>query len=76
LLTTRNTLQKHFEQYELKKYLETEVQTTAIPTGIGIFYLFKDEVRRQQFLPNQFRRKEIAPRRRIAGICQEETGRS
>jgi DNA phosphorothioation-associated putative methyltransferase len=73
VLTTRSTFQKYFEQDELKHYLETELQTEAIPAGLGIFYLFKDEVRRQQFLANQFRRKEIVPRRRIAELRLEET---
>jgi DNA phosphorothioation-associated putative methyltransferase len=72
VLTTRGTFQKYFEQDELKRYLETELQTEAIPAGIGIFYLFKDEVRRQQFLANQFRRREIVPRRRIAELRLEE----
>lgn len=72
VLTTRNTFQKYFEQDELKNYLESELQTEAIPAGLGIFYLFKDEVRRQQFLANQFRRREIVPRRRIAELRLEE----
>jgi DNA phosphorothioation-associated putative methyltransferase len=41
--------------------------------GIGTFYLFKDETRRQQFLANQFRRREVLPRRRIAELRLEET---
>jgi hypothetical protein len=36
---------------ELGAYLETQLQTEAIPGGIGTFYIFKDESRRQQFLP-------------------------
>jgi len=72
VLTTRNTFQKYFEQDELKQYLEAELQSEAIPAGIGIFYLFKDEVRRQHFLANQFRRREIVPRRRISELRLEE----
>jgi DNA phosphorothioation-associated putative methyltransferase len=44
-----------------------------IPAGIGTFYLFKDETRRQQFLANRFRRRELLPRRRIAELRLEET---
>jgi DNA phosphorothioation-associated putative methyltransferase len=73
VLTTRCTFQKYFEQDELKLYLETELQSEAIPAGLGIFYLFKNEVRRQHFLANQFRRREIVPRRRIAELRLEET---
>jgi DNA phosphorothioation-associated putative methyltransferase len=73
VLTGRGTFQKFFEQSELKAYLETQLQTEAIPAGLGTFYLFKDESRRQQFLANRFRRREILPRRRIAELRLEET---
>ena len=73
VLTGRGTFQKFFEQDELKSYLEAQLQTEAIPAGIGTFYLFKDEARRQQFLANRFRRREILPRRRIAELRLEET---
>src|SRR5438445_9256274 len=48
--------------------LEAHLDTEAIPAGIGTFYLFKDEARRQQFLANRFRRREILPRRRISEL--------
>src|SRR5205807_4183460 len=73
VLTGRGTFQKFYEQNELKTYLEAQLQTEAIPAGIGTFYLFKDESRRQQFLANRFRRREILPRRRIAELRLEET---
>jgi hypothetical protein len=41
----------------------------ALPAGIGTFYIFKDEARRQQFL---FRRREIL-RRRLAELRLEQT---
>jgi DNA phosphorothioation-associated putative methyltransferase len=72
VLTGRGTFQKFFEQNELKAYLEAQLETEAIPAGIGTFYLFKDEGRRQQFLANRFRRREILPRRRIAELRLEE----
>jgi DNA phosphorothioation-associated putative methyltransferase len=72
VLTGRGTFQKYFEQSELKTYLEAQLGTEAIPAGIGTFYLFKDESRRQQFLANRFRRRELLPRRRIAELRLEE----
>lgn len=72
VLTGRGTFQKFYEQAELKAYLEAQLQTEAIPAGIGTFYLFKDEGRRQQFLANRYRRREILPRRRIAELRAEE----
>ncbi len=50
-----------------------QLRTEAIPAGLGTFYLFKDEARRQQFLANQFRRREVLPRRRVAELRLEET---
>ena len=72
VLTNRGTFQKFFDQAELKAYLEEQLQTEAVPAGIGTFYLFKDEAHRQQFLANRFRRHEILPRRRIAELRLEE----
>ncbi len=53
--------------------MRSRLQTEAIPAGIGTFYLFKDETRRQQFLANRFRRREIVPRRRIAELRLQES---
>jgi DNA phosphorothioation-associated putative methyltransferase len=72
-VTGRGTFQKFFEQSELKAYLEAQLETEAIPAGIGTFYLFKEEAKRQQFLANRFRRREILPRRRIAEWRLDET---
>ena len=72
VLTGRGTFQKFFEQSELKSYLEAQLETEAIPAGIGTFYLFKDEAARQRFLANRFRRREVVPRRRVPEIKFEE----
>ena len=72
VLTGRGTFQKFFEQSELKTYLEAQLETEAIPAGIGTFYVFKDETKRQQFLATRFRWREILPRRRIAELRLEE----
>jgi DNA phosphorothioation-associated putative methyltransferase len=72
VLTCRGTFQKFYEQDELKSYLEAQLQTEALPAGIGTFYVFRDEARRQQSLVNRFRRREVLPRRRIAELRLEE----
>jgi DNA phosphorothioation-associated putative methyltransferase len=73
VLTGRGTFQKFYDQTELKSYLEGQLETEAIPAGIGTFYLFKGEARRQEFLARRFRRREILPRRRIAELRWEES---
>jgi DNA phosphorothioation-associated putative methyltransferase len=62
VLTGRGTFQKFYEQTELKAYLEGQLGTEAVPAGLGVFYLFKDEAARQQFLANRYRRRAAAPR--------------
>ena len=66
LLTSRGTFQKFYEQDELKTYLETQLDAEATPAAPGVFYLFKDEAARQQFLANRFRRLPVPPRPRVS----------
>src|SRR5207302_7648240 len=61
VLTGRGTFQKFFDQGELKTYLETQLETDAIPAAPGVFYLFRDESARQAFLANRYRRCELLP---------------
>jgi DNA phosphorothioation-associated putative methyltransferase len=72
VLTGRGTFQKFYEQGELKAYLEEELGTDAIPAALGVFYLFKDETLKQQFLANRYRRAAAAPRKRLSEIRFEE----
>jgi DNA phosphorothioation-associated putative methyltransferase len=65
VLTGRGTFQKFFEQGELKTYLETLLGVEAVPAGIGVFYLFRDDEKRQQHLANRYRR-HMPVRRRAA----------
>ncbi len=75
VLTCRGTFQKFFEQDELKAFVEAQIQTEAIPAGIGVIYAFKDEGRRQQFLSNRFRRREVLPRKKRVADAQFQENR-
>ena len=66
VLTCRGTFQKFYEQGELKSYLEEQLQAEAIPAGIGVFYVFRDESRLQQYLAGRFDRRVVPPRPRQA----------
>ncbi len=72
VLTGRGTFQKFFGQGELKAFLEAELQAEAIPASLGVFYVFRDETIQQQFLANRFRRRAVAPRKRISELRFEE----
>lgn len=72
IVTTRGTFQKFFEQSELKAYIEAELGTEAVPAEPGIFYMFRDEAARQQFVANRFRRRVAAPRKLRSELLYEE----
>ena len=72
VLTSRGTFQKYFDQSELREYLETTLETEAVPATVGVFYVFKDDLLRQQFLANRYRRRPAAPRLRISERKYEE----
>jgi hypothetical protein len=56
VLTRRNTFQKYFEQQELQQYIEDALETTAVPVGLGVFYVFRDPAEQQDFLSARSRR--------------------
>lgn len=56
ILTRRNTFQKYFEQQELQQYIEDALETTAVPAGLGVFYVFRDPAEQQDFLAGRSRR--------------------
>ena len=64
VLTCRGTFQKFYDQGELKSYLEEQLQAEAIPAAIGVFYVFRDESRLQQYLAGRYRRRVVPPRPR------------
>lgn len=72
VLTGRSTFQKFFEQTELKAFIEAELGTEAVPAEPGIFYVFRDEAARQQFVANRFRRRTAAPKKRRSELLYEE----
>lgn len=72
VLTSRGTFQKFFDQAELREYLEAELETEAVPATVGVYYLFKEEFDRQQFLASRVRRGPAAPRQRVSEKRFEE----
>jgi DNA phosphorothioation-associated putative methyltransferase len=68
ILTSRSTFQKFFQKLELKTYIESVLETGAIPAEIGVFNVFKDRVAEQQFLASRHRRAVAVPRNRTSEI--------
>lgn len=72
VVTKKNTFQKYYTQAELREYLESTLKTDALPAAIGIFYLFKDEELKQQYVANRYRRRFVTPRKRISELQFEQ----
>ena len=56
VLTRRNTFQKFYDQQELQQFIEDALETTAVPVGLGVFYVFRDPSEQQDFLSARSRR--------------------
>lgn len=50
VITSINTFQKYYSQGEIKYYIESTLDETAIAVGQGIFLVFKDKLEEQLFL--------------------------
>lgn len=72
ILTSRGTFQKFFTQAELREYIETVLETDALPAALGVFYVFRDEEQKQQFVANKYRRRSSGPRKRLSESRFEE----
>lgn len=65
VVTTRNTFQKYYEQEELKIYIDQVLGVDAIPVGLGIYFVFRDEAEAQLFRASRFRSRATTPRIKI-----------
>jgi len=72
VLTTRDTFQKYFTQSELRVYLEDAVGVPAIAAAPGIFYLFKDETAKEDYLARRHRRANSVPKLRLSEARLEQ----
>jgi DNA phosphorothioation-associated putative methyltransferase len=56
-LTNRNTFQKYFTQEEIKMFIEEHLSADAMAISLGIYYIFKSESLKQDFIANSVKRK-------------------
>ena len=54
-ITTRNTFQKYFEQSELKQFIDDNLETSAVPAGLGVYFVFRNEADAEAFNASRFR---------------------
>ncbi|MBL1210197.1 DNA phosphorothioation-associated putative methyltransferase [Geminocystis sp. GBBB08] len=62
IVTERNTFQKYYDQEELKTYIENVLNQEAIPAGLGIYFIFRDNEKANNFRASRFHSKVKAPR--------------
>jgi DNA phosphorothioation-associated putative methyltransferase len=62
LITNRNTFQKYYEQQELKNYIDSTLGADAVPAGLGVYFVFRDEAQAQAFRASRFRSRATTPR--------------
>ena len=72
ILTTRGTFQKYYNQYELRDYLQTVLEADALSAAPGVFYIFKNEETKQQFVANKYHRRLTVPQRRMSEVLFEQ----
>ncbi len=68
VITRIQTFQKYYTQQELRTYIEHTLSVEAVPAAPGVFYVFRNSTLRETFSAARFRRRTLAPRRRIAEI--------
>ena len=71
-LTSRNTFQKYFSQSELRAYIDGVLGVESLPAAPGVFFVFKDEEQKQQYLVRRYRRAAAVPRRRVSELLFEQ----
>ena len=65
ILTKRNTFQKYYQQVELKEYIDRVLTVDAIPIGLGIFLVFRDESQAESFRAARLYTRMTTPRVRV-----------
>jgi DNA phosphorothioation-associated putative methyltransferase len=72
ILTKRNTFQKYYTQSELKDYIQSVLKVEPMPIGLGIFFVFKDEIQAENFRASQLYAFVTTPSVRIYSKKFEE----
>lgn len=62
IITSRNTFQKYYDQEELKIYIDQVLGVDAVPAGLGIYFVFRDEAQAQSFRASRFRSRVSVPK--------------
>lgn len=75
MLTSVGTFQKFFAQSELRTWLDESLPdgaTPAVPAAPGVFFVFRDPLRRQAFVASRYARRRTTPKIRQSDLLFEE----
>lgn len=61
VVTSRNTFQKYFEQEELKLYIDQVLGVDSIPSGLGVYFVFREPIEAEKFRSSRFRSRARTP---------------
>jgi DNA phosphorothioation-associated putative methyltransferase len=62
ILTKRNTFQKYYQQAELKEYIDRVLTVEAVPIGLGVFLIFRDQSQAETFRAARLYTRMSTPR--------------
>lgn len=71
VLSKRKTFQKYFDQSEIKNYIESTLNKDAISVQPGIFYVFKDEMSRLDYISSRYRSPAYLEVTRLDPVTKE-----
>jgi len=72
ILTQRSTFQKFYRQDELRDWIDQTLEVTAVAAAPGIFFIFRDELLKQEFLASRVWFRRAAPRLRKSDALFEQ----
>lgn len=71
-VTRLRTFQKFYEQQELREWIESTLGEAPIAAAPGVFYVFRDPNKREQFIASRYRRRIASPRVRLSDTLFED----
>lgn len=64
VLTRAQTFQKYFDQQELREWIDTTLTGSCVAAAPGIFYVFREEAVREEFVASRYRARRAITRLR------------
>ena len=71
-VTRIGTFQKFYVQHELRDWIQETLEESPVAAAPGVFYVFRQADRREQFVASRYRRRLAAPRIRLSDRLFEQ----